>query len=167
MSRVPRGPIGAKDPQEVVEHLGRVQRVVDGAIEFGSPQDPRDPASTTLAAGNAGGHNGTLLNIAGSWVEVEVDAADARFDCAHNLGVPVTVVAAANQPNVRWLVMGLRHNGAGVNAASTLSVNYDSRDAANITLNSFPLRLYAAGARTVGGAPNTVRVSLFFTAAVR
>lgn len=166
MSRIPRVIVDPKDPLSIVEHLGRVQRVVDGQLEFGSPQDPRDPNSATLAAGAAGGHNGTVLNMAGAWVEADVTAADTRFDCAHNLGLPVTVVTAVNQPNVRWLFACFQHNGTGVNATSTLSVNYDSRDAGSITQNSFPLRLYVGGGRTVSG-PNPVRVSLFFTAAIR
>ena len=166
MSRIPQVVVNPKDPQSIVDHLQRVSRVVDGRLEFGSPQDPNDPASTTAANGVA--HNGTVLNISGSWVEVTVDTADLAGGnpCVHNLGVPVTVVGAVNQPNVRVLSFLFQHNGTGVNAASTLSFNYDTRDAGNITTNSFPLRFYVGGGRTVN-AGNPLRASLFFVPAVR
>lgn len=165
MSRIPQVVVNPDSPMSIVDHLYRVGRVVDGRLEFGSPQDPEDPASVTLANGTT--HNGTLLNLAGSWFEKDQDTLDTRFDCAHNLGIPVTVVGGVNKPNVRWLFANFQHNGTGVVAGTpTLSVNYDSRDAASITTNSFPLRLYAAAVRTVN-AGNPVRVTLFFTGAVR
>lgn len=165
MSRVPQTVVNPEDPRSIVEHLYRVQRVVDGRLEFGSPQNPNDPASVTLANGVA--HNGTLQNLLGSWVEVDVTAADTLVNCVHNLGVPVTVVAATNQPNVRWLVFGFQHSGNGANAASTLSCNFELGDAASITENSFPLRFYVGGGRTVGADPDDLRVSIFFVPAVR
>lgn len=152
------------DPKSIVEYLARSQRIIDGFIEVGSPQNPNDPASTTLADGSA--HNGTLVNMAGAWVEVDVTAADTKFDCVHNLGAQVLVSGGNNLPNVRWQVMGFQHNGTGAIATSTLSVNYDSRDQASISTTSFPLRLYVGVTRTVNGG-NPVRVTLFFTPAVR
>lgn len=165
MSRVPRVLYDPADPKAVAEHASRLQRVMDGQIEFGSPQDPNDPASVTLANGTA--HNGILQNMLGAWVEVDVTALDTRVDCAHNLGVPITVVAATNQPNVRWLVFGYQHSGTLAIAGSTISCNYELGDAASITSNSFPLRFYAAGTRTVGADPDDLRVTLFFVPAVR
>jgi hypothetical protein len=161
---VPQSVVDPDDPQAIVEHLYRVQRVVDGRLEFGSPQDPRDPAGTALATGTA--HNGTILNILGSWVELDVTSQDAPVACVHNLDVPVTSVSGVNQPNVRWLVFGWQHNGAGAAPGSTMSCNYEPTDAASITSNSFPLRFYAAG-RTIGADPNDLRVTLFFVPAVR
>lgn len=152
------------DPKSIVEYLSRVQRIVDGGIEVGNPNDPRDPSSTTLANGTA--HNGTLVNLLGAWFEIAVEAADTRFDCVHNLNVQVIQVAAANQPNVRWPFVCFKHDGTGINAASTLSVNYDTRDAANITADSFPLRLYVGGGRTVSAA-HPVTITVFLTPAVR
>ena len=165
MSRVPRLVVDDRQPKSIVEQLSRLLRVVDGDLGFGSPQDPTDPTSTTLA--NGASHNGTLENVKGSWVEVDVTAADTLVNCVHNLGVPVTVVSATNQPNVRWMVFGFQHSGTGANAASTLSCNYETGDAASITENSFPLRFYVGGGRTVGADPDDLRVTLFFTPAVR
>lgn len=167
MSRVPQVIVDPQDPRSVVEHLYRVQRVVDGRLEFGSPQDPRDPASTTLASGAAAAHNGTLLNVLGSWVEVDVVALDTLVLCTHNLAIPVTSVGGVNQPNVRWLLFGFQHSGNTADAASVLSCNYELGDAASITQDAFPLRFYAAGARTVGADPDDIRASLFFVPAVR
>lgn len=153
------------DPKSIVEWLSRAQRIVDGGIEFGSPQDPKDPASTTLANGTS--HNGTLVNVLGSWVEIDVDTLDAPQNCAHNLDVPVTVVGGVNQPNVRWLVFGYQHSGTLAIAGSTISCNYELTDAASITKDSFPLRFYAAGTRTIGADPDDLRVTLLFTPAIR
>jgi hypothetical protein len=166
MSRVPRVVVDDQKPKTIVEHLSRVQRVVDGDLEFGSPQDPRDPASVTLADGAS--HNGTLVNIRGSWVERKIVASElgTKILLTHNLGVPVNAVSAVSQPNVRWLVFGYSHKGTGTGAGSTISCNYDTDDAADITTDAFPLRFYAA-ARTVGAAPDDLRVTLFFIPVVR
>lgn len=164
MSRVPRVIVDPKNPLSIVEHVGRVQRVVDGELEFGSPQNPNDPTSTTLANGTA--HNGTVVNMKGSWFSANVEAADTRVDCAHNLDVPVSTVAAVNQPNVLWPIVCFEHNGTAADALSTLSCNYETTDAASITANSFPLRFYVSGARTVN-AGNPLRAHIFFTARVR
>ena len=164
MSRVPQSVVNPSDPKSIVEHLYRVQRVVDGRIEFGSPQDPNDPASTTAADGVT--HNGTLLNVVGSWIQLTVTALDTLVACPHNLGVPVTVVTSTNQPNVRWLVFGFQHDGTGATAASCFSCNYETGDAASISEDSFPLRFYSSSGRTVDG-DHPLLVSLFFIPAVR
>jgi hypothetical protein len=141
-----------------------VQRVVDGEIEFGTPQDPKDPASATLANGTT--HNGTLVNLKGSWVSLVVTALDTLTACPHNLAVPVTVVGATNQPNVRWLVFGYQHDGNSATAASCVSCNYETGDAASISEDSFPLRFTSSSGRVVDG-DHPLRVDLFFIGAVR
>ena len=168
MGRIPPSIVLPEQPQSIVEHLLRVSREVDGRVEFGSPQDPNNPASTTLANGVI--HNGTILNMKGAWVEVDVVALDAVVDCAHNLDVPVTLVGGVRQPNVRWLLFGYQHSGTLAIAGSTISCNFELGDAGGapgITTNSFPLRFYAAGTRTVGADPDDLRVTLFFVPAVR
>ena len=164
MSRVPTSVVDPGNPRSIVEHLANVQRVVDGSIEFGSPQDPNDPASLTLANGTA--HNGTLLNIQGSWVEVDVTALDTPVACRHNLEIPFVVIGGISQPNVRWQLFGFQHSGNGVGVGSTISCNYETTDENSISEISFPLRFYAT-ARVVGAAPDHLRVTLFFTPAVR
>ena len=165
MGRIPPSIVLPEQPQSIVEHLLRVSREVDGRMEFGSPQDPNNPSSTTLANGVI--HNGTILNMKGAWVEVDVVTLDAVVNCVHNLDVPVTLIGGVNQPNVRWLIFGYQHSGTLAIAGSTISCNYELGDAASITTNSFPLRFYAAGTRTVGVDPDEIRVSLFFVPAVR
>lgn len=163
MSRVPQAPIDAKNPQSIVEHLYRVQRVVDRLVEFGSPQDPSDPTSTTRALGVA--HNGTLQNIDGSWFEAVLEATGrTAITCVHNLNVATTQPATA--PNVRWLVFGVQHNGAGA-VMPTIAVDCwyqgGARTADQIEL---VFNLVVGGVLTVDAA-NPVVVSLFFVRAVR
>lgn len=156
MSRIPRAIVNPSDPESVVQHLYRVQRVVDGELEFGCPQDPNDPQSTALADGAA--HNGLLLNVKGAWVELEVETLNANTTCTHNLNVQ----APTGLVNVRWLVFGWQHDNTGAGAGSTVSVLYVD---GNVGENSIALRFYAA-ARTVS-ADHPLKVTLFFTPAVR
>lgn len=151
-----------EDLSSVFEHVGQLERILRTYVEFGHPNHPEDPESTELAGSVNTYHNGGLQNMFGSWVEVEVDTADVAFTCYHNLGV----VPIAGQLNVRWLVFGMMHDGTGVGATSTLSVNYDARDVASILADSVDLRLYVGGGRTVG-EENPVKVTLWFSPAVR
>lgn len=148
------------DPRSIVEYLARVQRIIDGGIELGNPQDPRDPASTTTADGVS--HNGTIVNGLLSWFEVRLDDAtnllNTNVTCIHNLDVSVL---AADQPNVRWFVAGLQHDGTGTGAGSTVTVIYVD---GSVTSNSIQLRFHAA-ARTVTVA-SPLKVSLLFIPAV-
>lgn len=163
MSRVPYALVDPKDPLSIVEHLGRVQRVVDGKVEFGSPQDPNDPTGTTRALGVA--HNGTLLNIEGSWFDAVLTATGRTvLTCVHNLNVATTQPATA--PNVRWLVFGVLHNGTGaVLPTVDVGVSYlggaRTADAIDLTFN-----LVVGGVLTVN-AGNPVVASLFFVRAIR
>jgi len=63
-------------------------------------------------------------------------------------------------------VCRVKHNGTAADAASTLSVNYESGGPDAINANSIELRWYAAGARTVN-AGNPLTVTLFFFKAVK
>lgn len=147
MSRVPRIVVDPRQPQSVVDHLGRVQTVVDGKLEFGSPQDPTDPQSTSLADGAT--HNGTLQNLLGSWVEASVTALDTAVRFTHNLGVPVIT----GFPNVRWLVFALQHDGTQQNVWEDLRVPMTAttvggaKDPGLITFNGGNLKVwgFAAG----------------------
>lgn len=162
MSRVGEVLGDPKDPANLAELVTRIQKVTDSAIEFGNSTDPA--GSTTLAgAGTPTTHNGQLMNIKGSWVEVEFETLDTAVDCAHNLNVPVF----NSEVNVRWIVMGIRHSGVGVlTGAETISVIREHGGADTLSENVIALRAYAAAARTVNAA-NPIRVSLFFVPAVR
>lgn len=165
LSRIPRVVVDPKDPRSIVEHLYRVQREVDGRLEFGSPQNPNDPTSTTRALG--GVHNGTLQNIDGSWFEAVLTAAGrTSVTCTHNLDVSTLNPAAT--PNVRWLVFGWMHNGTGGSAATRLDLAVWYQGGTR-TANAIDLIFdvtVTAGALTIDGS-NPVVVSLFFTRAVR
>lgn len=172
MARTYEVNINPEDPNSIAEALSVLLRVVDREIEFGHPQNPigEDTTSSAQVAGEAGGaipaHNGVLENIRGSWVEITATAADTKIDCAHNLNVPLTSGVA--EANVRWMVMGIKHDGAGAttaSAASTISVSYETGDSGSITADSFPLRVYA-NSRTVDGS-HPIKITLFFIPAVR
>ena len=173
MARTYEVNINPEDPNSIAEALSVLLRVVDREIEFGHPQNPigEDATSSAQVAGAAGGaipaHNGVLENIRGSWVEIIVDSsatADTKIDCVHNLNVPMTSGVA--EANVRWMVMGIKHSGLNAVAASTISVSYETGDSGSITADSFPLRVYAEGTRTVNDA-NPIKITLFFIPAVR
>jgi len=118
LSKVPANIPDPEKPESIIKGVTDVTRVVDGEIEFGNPTDPRDDESTTLAgSGTPTEHNGSIQNIKGSWVEVEIGATGAQpamgldeaVECIHNLDVPVV---ATDEPNVRWFVAGIQHDGA-------------------------------------------------------
>jgi hypothetical protein len=161
MTRIARTLQDPSNPQSLSEYLSRLQRIVDGALGFGSPQDPKDPASTTFANGVA--NNGTLDNIQGAWFELSLNDSshllNTNITCTHNLNVQVL---SAAQPNVRWLVFGWQHSGVGAGAGSTVDCIYTD---GTVTADSIGLRFFAA-ARTVTDA-NPLKVSLFFVPAVR
>jgi hypothetical protein len=146
----------------MVKAITELTRVVDRDIEFGNPQNPYDDQSTTLAgAGTPTTHNGSVQNIRGQWVEVEFSAADTAVAFTHNLN---SDVAVAGEPNVRWIVFGLEHDGNTADAASTLSVSFETGD--TITANAIQLRLYVGGTRVVDG-DHKAKATLFFIPAVR
>lgn len=143
MTRVPKVLVDPSSPQSIVDHLGRVQRIVDQQIDFGTPQDPRDPTSTAPADGIA--HNGTIANMAGSWFQLQLDDAtnllNTDVTCIHNLGVQVV----ASRPNVLWSIKSIEHDGTGAGAGSVVTAVYSN---GAVTTNSIQLRFFAA-ARTV------------------
>jgi hypothetical protein len=148
--------------KSVVEAISRLLRIVEGEIEIGDPQHPQDDGSATLAgSGTPTTHNGRVVNIRGSWVELNVTAADTAVTCTHNLSIPVAVTG---EPNVLWTVKRCIHSGTAANAASTWSVNFEVGD--TVGTDAIQLRFYAAGARTVN-ADNPLKVTLFFEPAVR
>lgn len=157
-----------KNPQSVVEYLARSQRIIDGLIEFGSPQDPNDPASTTRALGTGtGAHNGTLVNLAGAWYEVVLTATGrSAVTVTHNLN------AHTNNPttsaNVRWLIFGVMHDGTNADATTTYTVNgwYQggTRTADTIAL---AFNLVIGGTAPTIDASHPVVVTLWLQTAVR
>jgi len=115
---------------------------------------------------SAANHNGTTENIAGSWVEVTFDTPDSAVTCHHNLfrHWPTYTLPVTGEPNVRWLVFAFSHDGNTVDAASTLSINFEEGD--TVTTNSIALRLYVGGTRVVD-ATHPCTATLFFVPAVR
>ena len=157
--------VNPADPLSVVEHLYRVQRVVDRHVEFGSPQDPADPTSVVRALGAA--HNGTILNIEGSWFEAVLEATGrTAVTCIHNLDVATNQPATA--PNVKWLHFGVSHNGTGADATSTYAVDVWYQGGAR-TADAIALvfNLVVGGTAPTVNAANPVVVTLFFVRAVR
>lgn len=178
MGRVHRvTPVGGDrsfDPRD--QQITEIMRVVDDQVEFGEPQDPNDPTSTTLAGvmGAAGAHNGTHSNISGSWVEISLTAAVPTIidkDCVHNLYLhdPDYTVPNTAEPNCRWLVFGIMHDGTGGDGTSywNLDVFFEG---GTVAANELPLRFRlenAGGQAYTIGAANPVIVTLFFTRATQ
>lgn len=155
--KVHRVRIDAGDPQSIVDQVTHIMRVLDQLVEFGDPQDPGSDGSTALAGTT---HNGRMLNVRGSFVELVVENLNTATTCTHNLNVQLL---SASQPNVRWLVFGYQHNATGAAAANAVSVVYVDGD--TVGTNAIQLRFYAIG-WTVNAA-NPLRVCLWFMPAVR
>ena len=163
MARIGKTLSDPEDKLAIVDIINQIVRVLDDAnIEFGDPLSPLDDSSAVLAgAGTPTTHNGRLANIRGSWVEVEVTALDTAFTCTHNLEIPVSV---SGEPNVRWLVAAMRHDGQAATGTGAPSILFEEGD--TITTNSIELRLYCAAPRTINGT-HPLHLSLFILPAVR
>lgn len=149
------------DTASIAQALTELQRVVDRLIEFGNPNDPK--GSDTLAGGGSPTtHNGELMNIRGSWVELRFEALDTALTANHNLNIPVY----NSEVNVRWIVMGKRHDDVGAGGSGRESADVRFIDTDSFDENTIELRAFAAGGLTVD-ATNPLRVSLFFIPAVR
>ena len=139
------------DPESVAEWARGIANLLNGQLSIGEPisQD------TTMFPNGVKGH------LVGSFVvRSDIVLADTAYTFTHNLNIPNK--GAGNDPlNVCWEVVRFIHDGTNVNAASTLSVNYDSRDAAGVLDNSIDLRFYVGGARTIA-APNPLTAALWF-----
>ncbi len=160
----------AFDPRD--QQISEILRTVDDNIEFGEPQNPNDPTSTALAGviGVAGAHNGTKSNISGSWVEIELQsAAISNVTCTHNLFLhdPDYVVPVTGQPNCRWFMFGVMHDGTATDGTTSLRVEI-SFIGGTVTANAIDLQfsLIKAGNGTIGSS-NRVLVTLFFIRATR
>lgn len=142
----------------LAERVLRLERILSGDVEFGAPQDPNDPASTALPDGAV--HNGTLTNMRGSWVEVELDDPAQRaipLTFTHNLNVQVV---SATLPNVRWLLFGIQHTAA-LAVAESAAVWYNG---GTVARNSIELEV-TTSATPSGGDP--LKLTLFFVPGVR
>jgi len=175
MARVPRvtTSAGRGDPiQAISQQLDHLLRVVDQQIEFGEPQNPMDPTSSVRAGSSSTDtHNGTISNLAVSWVEIELTSTGVSdATCRHNLylSVPQYTVPVTGQPNCRWQVHAVMHDGTGKDGTSTLSVDV-SWVGGTVNVNDILLRFVVA----VGGTALTidgdhpVLVTLCFTRATR
>lgn len=91
-------------------------------IQFGTPADPNDETSTVLAGDITATpvHNGTLDDVDGSWVEIEINSTVKHtladpITCTHNLFTEEATnwpnEPETGEPNVRWFVVGWEHDG--------------------------------------------------------
>lgn len=137
------------------------------AIEIGSPQPFDDPGSTTLAGAAATSHNGTIIDIAGSWVEISIEGVNRQtFTAFHNLflDTPEYAVNSTAGPNVRWQVMGWIHDSTASSPLLSLNVWYEG---GTVAVNSLPMvaniGVYG-GSITIDG-DHPMKLSMFFTKA--
>lgn len=190
MPRVETGRLQDKVTLESLQsQLDQLTSTVNGQLGFGDPVHPTSPAIPfgDVPAGNIPlvgfedlAHNGTLDNIQGSWVEVQIEGPSypslttSTHICYHNLYAndPDYVVPVANQPNCRWLVAGAMHDGFGANplAAFHVRVAYVAYTTGLVTPTSISLQF---GMTWQGPGPfpvdvfHPIRVTLFFIKATR
>ena len=160
MPRFRRTLVNPRDLVQIAELLSEIQPILDEGISFGHPQDPASDTSTTRAGS---GHQGTLENVQGAWCEIEVDTAPgagAAITCTHNLDLEVPV---SGEPNVRWTVWGMSHNGTGTPASANVTVYFEEGD--TVGADAIELTVGVAGL-TVSDA-NPLKITLFFIPAVR
>jgi hypothetical protein len=177
VARVQQKIIDPRDPQSHVDQTMGIIHELDGRVSFGDPQDPRDPQSRTIADGSAGftvggaaapelAHNGTIENIRGSWVEVNVTSVNVQVHTVtHNLDV---AIIDSTTPNVRWLKFAVMHDGTGgVFGATRLwtDVNWLTQ---TVTPNAIDLTfaVLVGGVITID-SDHPVVFTLFFTPATR
>ena len=181
MARADLGRIGSNVSLETLQaQIDRLRSIINGKIGFGDPNQPVSP-TFDLYAGNAPivgfelfAHNGSLDNIQGSWVEVPLLTTGAVHTKVihHNLYLndPDYVVPVADQPNCRWFIMGVMHDGLSTDA--TTSIRADAAYVGGVGLvtpNTISLKF---GLVLVGNAPvinafHPVRVTMFFIKATR
>lgn len=161
---------------QVQAQLDRITDIINGGIEFGDPQDPADPTSQTILAGaddtTAGAHNGTPGNVLTSFVELNLTAAGIKdTQCFHNLylDTPGYTVPVAGEPNCRWLIAGIMHDGATtLDGTSTVALDV-TFVGGNVTANSIFLRtnIVLGGTNITLHADHPLQVTLMFFRATR
>ena len=170
--RVPLQP--ARKPEDIPSQrqIENIIKILNSEIEFGEPQDPEDLTSTKLAgATGTGAHNGTPGNILGSWVEIQLTSTGiTETTCNHNLYInePDYTVPVTGQPNCRWSVWGVQHDGTAADATSFLDVGV-SFLSGTVSANAVDLRfnLTSSGTAATVDADHPVLVTLFFIRATR
>lgn len=133
--------IDVGDPDELREILREHGEAINGGLDRGDPGDPDGP--------RAG-------NVAGQWIVVTVESANAAVTFTHNLDLPEATVSTT-QPNVTWEASFV-HSGAGTGG---MSLEYQTGD--NVDENAIELRLRTG--RTVAAGANAVRVAVRFEGA--
>lgn len=100
----------------------------------------------------------TLLrdNLAGTFVSANITGTGA-VSFAHNLDVSLQGFPSS-APNVGWVVIGLRHSGAGA-TADGIVLEYQTGD--SVTTNAIELRARYGG-RTVASGANSIDVLVWF-----
>ncbi len=169
--RILQTQVDAKNPESVAYKVDEITKVVNEFIEFGDPQDPNDVLSTTRAGSTAVGHNGTVGNIKGSWVDVALTTAGlSTVICIHNLYLDEAAtwtVPVSGQPNCMWTVFGWMHDGdSDSNGRPTNNVFYVGD---TVALNQITLRFdttLLGGSLTIDGDHPMV-CKMFFTRGTR
>lgn len=129
------------DLEFVPEAIYDIHDVLRGGLTFGNPQ----PSP-----------NGTLDNMAGSWVIGAFTSLGGTFVFNHNLNYPVV---ATDIPNVVWTHVCFRHSGAGTMATSFLTIEYVN--GSQLDENSIELTIRGA-VRTVGAGANQINCVAYF-----
>ncbi len=172
------------EKSDIFDLQAQQQRIVDefnGRVSFGDPQNPKDPTSQTILAGDYSSarednRNGFIANMEGAWVEVSLTATITDKTCTHNLylGEPTytsgttQAVPVSGEPNCRWMIMGIMHDGTNKDGTTTAGVDVVFMGG-TVSVNAISLRFIvrSGGTALTVGSSNPVQVSLFFIRATR
>ncbi len=178
MSLIDAGRLGT-GPRELQQQaqIDRIIAFANGDIEIGDPQDPFNTTSAAILAGatnTTGAHNGTIVNLAGSWVEISLTSTGiTNATCYHNLypdsaDTSVWTVPVTGEPNCRWAIKGKMHDGTSDDGTSFYDVDV-MFIGGTVAVNAIDLRfnLILGGTSITVGGDNPVLVTLWFTRATR
>jgi hypothetical protein len=141
--------LNPEDPESVAQWARDVGDVVNGQLSIG------EPISHDVALFP----NGVKGHMLGSFVtHTAIVLADNAYTFTHNLNIPNKATGGFN---VGWIPVRYIHDGNTVDAASTISVNYETGDA--ITANAIDLRFYFGGTRVIAGHALTATIWFFPT----
>ena len=138
-------------PESVAEWSREIAGLLNGQLSIGEPISD----GTTLKPNGVKGH------MIGSFVtRTDIVAADTLYTFTHNLDIPNK---ASGGLNVGWIPVRYIHDGDTVDAASTITCNYETTDSASVTATAMPLRFYFGGTRVVAGHALTATIWFFPT----
>ncbi len=179
MPKVNTGRLPGKPTTESIQaQITRLTTVMNGQLEYGTTTAEQKPL--IRFAGQPGGgttfHNGTMINVQGSWVEALVTGISSveQVTCVHNLYLddPNYTLPVSERPNCRWQHWGSRHDGTAADVTTVFGTHimYHEYTTGLVLANEITLQFFIdplAGTAPTVDVLHPVIVSLFFTKAIK